>query len=51
MIATGHYIERTLTIQVIVTKTIAEIDRNFILRGTRLFPATVATKKVQVCNL
>ena len=59
MIATGHYMEQTLTIHVIVTKTITEIDGDFILRGTRYDTSTFSidgsdhseTKKVLVCNL
>ena len=59
MIANGHYMEGTLTIKIIVTKTIAEIDGDFILRGTRYDTSTFSsdgsdhseTKKVLVCNL
>ena len=59
MIATGHYMEQTLTIHVIVTKTITEIDGDFILRGTRYDTSTFSsdgsdhpeTKKVLVCHL
>ena len=51
--------EQTLTIHVIVTKTITEIDGDFILRGTRYDTSTFSsdgsdnseTKKVLVCNL
>ena len=51
--------ERTLTIHVMVTKTITEIDRDFILRSTRYdtstFPSDGSdhpeTKKVLFCNL
>ena len=51
--------EGTLTIKIIVTKTIAEIHGDFILRGTRYDTSTFSsdgsdhseTKKVLVCNL
>ena len=51
--------EQTLMIHVIVTKTITEIDGDFILRGTRYDTSTFfsdgsdhpETKKVLVCHL